>query len=76
MLVCTYSADGKRLATIGLDDNHCIQVWDWKKGEKLANARGHNDKIFVFKWSPHEPDQAVTVGVKHIKFWTQAGQIS
>ena len=67
--------DGKKLASIGLDDNHCIQVWDWRKGEKLAFARGHNDKIFVIKWNPHEPNQAITVGVKHIKFWTQAGEL-
>ena len=31
--------DGKRLATIGLDDNHSIVVWDWRKGEKLATTR-------------------------------------
>ena len=32
-------ADGKKLATVGLDDNHCIVVWDWKRGEKLATTR-------------------------------------
>ena len=51
------------------------QVWDWKKGEKLATTRGHKDKIFVIKWNPHELAKLVTVGVKHIKFWTQAGEI-
>lgn len=34
---------------------------------------GHNDKIFCLRWNPHDDDQFVTVGVKHIKFWTQAG---
>lgn len=48
--VCSYSywiydvnvyilADGRHLASVGLDDNHCIVVWDWKKGEKLATTR-------------------------------------
>lgn len=34
-----FSADGKRLASVGLDDNHSIVIWDWKKGEKLATTR-------------------------------------
>ena len=33
------AADGKRIASVGLDDNHCIIVWDWRKGEKLATTR-------------------------------------
>ena len=36
---CDFSSDGKRLASVGLDDNHTIVVWDWKKGEKLATTR-------------------------------------
>lgn len=35
--------------------------------------RGHKDKIFVIKWNPFEHNKLVTVGVKHIKFWTQTG---
>ena len=27
----------------------------------------------MIKWNPHELDKLITVGVKHIKFWTQAG---
>ncbi|XP_074647902.1 echinoderm microtubule-associated protein-like 6 [Tubulanus polymorphus] len=68
-----FSADGKKLASVGLDDNHCIVVWDWRKGEKLATTRGHKDKIFVIKWNPFDHTQLVTVGIKHIKFWVQAG---
>lgn len=36
--------------------------------------RGHKDKIFVIKWNPFEANKLITVGVKHIKFWTQAGK--
>ncbi|BFZ11617.1 hypothetical protein BsWGS_14656 [Bradybaena similaris] len=68
-----FSADGKKLASVGLDDNHCIVVWDWKSGEKLATTRGHKDKIFIIKWNPVEQSKLVTAGVKHIKFWTQTG---
>ncbi|XP_032508137.1 echinoderm microtubule-associated protein-like 6 [Phocoena sinus] len=68
-----FSADGKCLVSVGLDDFHSIVFWDWKKGEKIATTRGHKDKIFVVKCNPHHVDRLVTVGIKHIKFWQQAG---
>ncbi|ESO87658.1 hypothetical protein LOTGIDRAFT_166239 [Lottia gigantea] len=68
-----WTGDGKKLVSVGLDDNHTIVVWDWKKGEKLASTRGHKDKIFVVKWNPFDGSKLVSVGVKHIKFWTQTG---
>ncbi|OCT79280.1 hypothetical protein XELAEV_18026090mg [Xenopus laevis] len=68
-----FSADGKCLVSVGLDDNHTIVYWDWKKGEKIASTRGHKDKIFVVKCNPHHVDKLVTVGMKHIKFWQQTG---
>ncbi|KAM3930547.1 echinoderm microtubule-associated protein-like 6 isoform 4-T4 [Leptodactylus fuscus] len=68
-----FSADGKCLVSVGLDDNHTIVFWDWKKGEKVATTRGHKDKIFVVKCNPHHTDKLVTVGIKHIKFWQQTG---
>ena len=58
---------------MGLDDDHSIVVWDWRKGEKMATTRGHKDKIFLLSWNPGSADQLVTVGIKHIKFWKQAG---
>eukprot|EP00051_Salpingoeca_urceolata_P007134 m.94665 g.94665 ORF g.94665 m.94665 type:complete len:1961 (-) comp15130_c0_seq1:316-6198(-) len=68
-----FSPDGKHLASVGLDDNHMIVVWDWQKGVQLAQTRGHKDKIFVIKFNPVNPGEVVTVGIKHIKFWNQAG---
>ena len=38
-------------------------------------VRGHKDKIYVIKWNPHETGKIVTVGVKHIKFWSQTGEL-
>ncbi|MEQ2255440.1 Echinoderm microtubule-associated protein-like 5, partial [Ilyodon furcidens] len=73
--VCTldFSADGKRLASVGLDDNHTIVLWDWRKGEKLSAMRGSKDKIFVIKINPYLPDKLITAGVKHMKFWHKVG---
>lgn len=35
----TFSRDGDRLASIGLDDFNSMVIWDWQKGVKLATAR-------------------------------------
>ena len=31
--------DGNMLADVGMDDDHCICVWDWRKQEKIASTR-------------------------------------
>lgn len=41
----------------------------------FVSCRGHKDKIFVVKCNPHHVDKLVTVGMKHIKFWQQAGNV-
>jgi len=68
-----FSPDGKKLVSVGLDNDHMVISWDWRKGTKLASARGHRDQIFSVKWRPLVKDSAVTVGVRHIKFWDQVG---
>uniref|UniRef100_A0A4W4E451 HELP domain-containing protein n=1 Tax=Electrophorus electricus TaxID=8005 RepID=A0A4W4E451_ELEEL len=68
-----FTADGKSLVSVGIDDGHSIVMWDWKKGEKLAKAWGHKEKIFVVKGNPFRMDKLLTVGFKHIKFWQHTG---
>ena len=33
------SGDGKKIASVGLDNEHSIVVWDWRRGDKLATTR-------------------------------------
>ena len=65
------------LASVGLDDHHTLNVWDWGRGKVMASARGHGDRIFEVRFgcSPAagQPPSLVTCGVKHIKFWTLCG---
>ena len=42
-------------------------------GASLASAIGHNQRIFRAEFRPDSDSQFVTVGVKHVKFWTVAG---
>ena len=42
-------------------------------GTKVASGPGHSQRIFLAEFRPDSDSQFVSVGVKHIKFWTVAG---
>lgn len=42
-------------------------------GTKVASRGGHLERIFVVEFRPDSDTQFVSVGVKHMKFWTLAG---
>ena len=42
-------------------------------GTKVASAPGHSQRIFRAEFRPDSDTQLVTVGVKHVKFWSVAG---
>ncbi|KAI8515156.1 Echinoderm microtubule-associated protein-like 5 [Branchiostoma belcheri] len=68
-----FSGDGELLASVGLDNDHTIVLWDWKNGAPLATTRGSKDLLFEIRFNPHNPNKLVTVGKKHINFWTRSG---
>lgn len=70
MLLCSVL---QLLASVGLDDYHTLNVWDWRKGKLLSSTRGHSDRIFDVQFNPFIPNTLVTCGVKHIKFWSLCG---
>lgn len=43
------------------------------QGAKVASRGGHLERIFVVEFRPDSDTQFVSVGVKHMKFWTLAG---
>lgn len=42
-------------------------------GARVTSKGGHVDRIFVAEFRPDSDSQFVSVGIKHIKFWTLAG---
>nr|XP_034966373.1 echinoderm microtubule-associated protein-like 6 [Zootoca vivipara] len=68
-----FSATGKLLVSVGVDPEHTITVWRWQEGAKIASRGGHLERIFVVEFRPDSDTQFVSVGVKHMKFWTLAG---
>ncbi|CDQ96815.1 unnamed protein product [Oncorhynchus mykiss] len=68
-----FSATGKLLLSVGVEPEHTITVWRWQEGAKVTSKGGHPDRIFVVEFRPDSDSQFVSVGIKHIKFWTLAG---
>lgn len=42
-------------------------------GSKIASGPGHNQRIFYAEFRPDSDSHFVTVGVKHVKFWSILG---
>ena len=42
-------------------------------GSKVASATGNSNRIFHGEFRPDSDNHFVTVGVKHVRFWTIAG---
>lgn len=42
-------------------------------GAKVAMTPGHSSRIFHAEFRPDSDTQFVTVGIRHVKFWTVAG---
>ena len=38
-----FCRDAKLLAAVGMDNNHTIFVWDWRRNKILAELKGHTD---------------------------------
>nr|XP_021519653.1 echinoderm microtubule-associated protein-like 5 isoform X4 [Meriones unguiculatus] len=70
----SFSATGKLLLSVGLDPEHTVTIWRWQEGARIASKAGHNQRIFVAEFRPDSDTQFVSVGIKHVKFWTLAGR--
>ena len=70
-----FSSSGKLLVSVGLDDKYTIGVWRWKEGSLVASATGDHkpNRIFRVMFRPDSDSVFVSVGFKHVKFWSVAG---
>ena len=66
---------GKLLVSVGLDRNYTIGVWRWSEGSLMASASADNypNRIFKVMFRPESDTTFVSVGFKHVKFWSVAG---
>jgi len=62
-----FSADGSILASIGLDDDHSLAIYDTCNGQLLATGKGSRSKVLCIAIFGNEA--ILTGGDKHVKFW-------
>ncbi|CAF1152501.1 unnamed protein product [Rotaria sordida] len=65
-----FNADGEKLASVGIDHDNTIKIWEWRRGKLLATVAGHTERVFDIIY---HGDHVITCGVKHIRFWTLLG---
>ena len=70
-----FSGKGKLLVSVALDEKYTISVWRWKEGTLVASASGdvEPNRIFRAMFRPDSETVFVSVGFKHVKFWSIAG---
>lgn len=71
----SFGAQGRLLASVGLEDAHRLVVWDWCKGLRLAAVDGHPSRIFDAQFHTYAQQSVVTCGVKHVTFWSLHGNV-
>lgn len=73
----SFCADGTKIASVGLDDDHSIAVYDVTTGEMVSESKGDDRKILSVTWDTSRDADGdknfVTVGEKHIAFWELDG---
>lgn len=66
-----FSPSGDKLLSIGDDDFHSVAIYDWVNKRILCNAKVDPDKVFDACWK--DDTEFMTVGMKHVKFFTIQG---
>lgn len=75
MVAVCFSADSKRIASIGDDDDHTLSIFELEKGTFLYKKTTHN-VLCDIAWSPYDPKEfsIVIVGSNTVEFWNIAGK--
>ena len=67
-----FSPDGSKLLSVGQDDDNSLAIYDWQGKILLTTSKVDKAKVSAIAWK--NDSQFVSVGPKHIKFWTVTGR--
>lgn len=65
-----FSSNSALLATVGLDDDHTISIYDWRSGMLVSRAYGGSAHILDIAFSDDDLNM-ISCGIKEIRIWSQ-----
>jgi WD40 repeat protein len=68
VILLQFSPSGKKLLTVGQDDNHSIAVYNWSQQAMIFSAKTSRGKLNAACWQ--NEDQFMTCGVSEARFWS------
>ncbi|TMW55919.1 hypothetical protein Poli38472_008567 [Pythium oligandrum] len=67
----SFSLDGKKLGSVGGDDDHSVAIYNWQNGILVASAKGERSNVLAMCF---HAEQWITCGDKHVRFWREQGK--
>ena len=67
-----FSADGNKLASVGMFPDFLLTVWSWKAEKIILRTKAFAQDVYDVKFSPETDGRLVTGGMGHIRFWKMA----
>ncbi|KAH9597808.1 hypothetical protein LSM04_001058 [Trypanosoma melophagium] len=69
---CCFNIDGTMMATVGMNPDFSLAVWDWKTRGMILRNKCHSADVYSVAFSQFDSGVLVTGGAGHIKFWSMA----
>jgi microtubule-associated protein-like 6 len=63
-----FSPEGTLLLSVGADEDNSLAVYDWISSRIVATAKGDRARVTAVAW--RSQTDFVSVGTRHVKFWT------
>lgn len=70
--ILDYTADGELLGSQGGEPDYMLTIWDWKRQEIKLRAKSFSNDVANLMFSPFIPEQVISCGLGHIKFWSMS----
>uniref|UniRef100_K3WHU2 EF-hand domain-containing protein n=1 Tax=Globisporangium ultimum (strain ATCC 200006 / CBS 805.95 / DAOM BR144) TaxID=431595 RepID=K3WHU2_GLOUD len=68
-----FSSDGKKLGSVGGDDDHSVAIYSWENGILTSSAKGERNNVLGMCFH-NTTGEWITCGAKHIRFWQEQGK--
>lgn len=79
VVAVNFTPDGSKLASIGLDDDHTMNVYDMRTKTRLATVPTGSARIVAVYWNlttnADPRSELVTIGANALQFWNLAGGV-